>query len=592
MFPQNMSRPEFYPDDLSTDPTSILEQHLLAGFPPDLALDLVLNELVVHAAEATRATAAALALSRGDEMVCRAATGPLAPDLGVPLNTRDGLSGACLQTRQPQLSVDTEFDPRIDPSISRRLGIRSILIVPIFDASDQTQFTGILEVFSSSPAAFSHRDQKSLEGFADECSRIRQFAAEVSQRKPSLISSSQSIGPKLQPPEILPAEFHLAESDLADFPAQVLAVRQPGHEAWALVLGALTILAAVAISFLIGSRIGWLNPAVPTVSRQISQPDPVSTPAASTKAAPKKPVGPRATTATKPAPAPAPNPDELVVYEKGKVVFRSNGSTKREEAKTEQKDPDSTPSDAIVTASPTTKREPARTARANPDSTPTDAIVTASPTTKREEAKTEQKDPDSIPTDAIVTASPTTKHEAAKTAQANPESIPRDAIVTTSPTTKRKAAKTAQANPDSIPTDAIVTASPTSKREAAKIAQANHDSVRTGGDAIVAASSTTKIAKRTGVWLTPDEAEDRLVSRVEPEYPAGALASHRSGNVVLELLVSEDGSVTSIRTVSGDPLLATAATEAIRNWHYQPYRQNERPSQFHTDVTMTFTLPN
>ena len=74
-------------------------------------------------------------------MVCRAATGHLAPDLGIPLNIRDGLSGACLQTRQPQLSVDTEFDPRVDPAISRRLGIRSILIVPVFDMN-HAQFDG------------------------------------------------------------------------------------------------------------------------------------------------------------------------------------------------------------------------------------------------------------------------------------------------------------------------------------------------------------------------------------------------------------------------------------------------------------------
>ena len=43
-----------------------------AGFPPSLALDLVLNELVVRAATATRAYSAALALKRDDEMVCRA----------------------------------------------------------------------------------------------------------------------------------------------------------------------------------------------------------------------------------------------------------------------------------------------------------------------------------------------------------------------------------------------------------------------------------------------------------------------------------------------------------------------------------------
>ena len=134
MFPHPMSRSEFRADDSHLDLTGALEQYLLAGFPPDLALDLVLNELVVRAAQATGASAAALALIRGEEMVCRAATGHLAPDLGVPLNTRDGLSGACLQTRQPQMSAETEFDPRVDPAIPQRLGIRSILIVPVFDS--------------------------------------------------------------------------------------------------------------------------------------------------------------------------------------------------------------------------------------------------------------------------------------------------------------------------------------------------------------------------------------------------------------------------------------------------------------------------
>lgn len=451
-----MSRPQFYPDDLSADPTSILEQHVLAGFPPDLALDLVLNDLVVRAAEATHATAAALALSRGAEMVCRAATGPLAADLGVPLNTRDGLSGACLETRQPQLSVDTEFDPRIDPVISRRLGIRSILIVPIFDARDHTQFAGILEVFSSSPAAFSHHDQRMLEGLADECGRIRQSAMEMSQRKPSLAASPQFVAPKFDPPEILPAQFHMEEPAPADFAAPVSPQsHRPPYEAWALVLGGLTILAAIAVSFLIGSRIGWLNPASTMVSRQISQPEADSIPAVSRKPETAKPAVPKVAAAKL---ATAANADELVVYEKGKVVFRM----------------------------------------------------------------------------------------------------------------KPRAAKP----------------------ERMKDSRTNPDSSRPEGDAIVEASSTTKMAAGSGVWLSPDQAEERLLSRTEPQYPAEALAAHHAGDVVLEVQVSENGSVFSIRTLSGDPLLAAAAADAVRNWRYQPYRRRDRPSRFQTDITMTFALPD
>ena len=171
----------------------ILEQHVTAGFPPDLALDLALNELVVRAADATHATAAALALLRGNQMVCRAATGLHAPDLGVPLDTRDGLSGACVRTRSAQISADTESDPRVDPAISRRLGIRSMMIVPVFDhhaaaGNQKPPLTGVLEVFSPLPNAFTQQAQVLLVDFADECARICRVAAYAKVRPPAEVA--------------------------------------------------------------------------------------------------------------------------------------------------------------------------------------------------------------------------------------------------------------------------------------------------------------------------------------------------------------------------------------------------------------------
>ena len=92
MFLEPMSRSELHPDGSLPDLAHTLEEHLLSGFPPDLALDLVLNELVALVAEATHAGGAALALPRGETMVCRAATGQLAPGLGVTLDATHGLS--------------------------------------------------------------------------------------------------------------------------------------------------------------------------------------------------------------------------------------------------------------------------------------------------------------------------------------------------------------------------------------------------------------------------------------------------------------------------------------------------------------------
>lgn len=468
-----MSRSEFRPDDSHPDLARVLEQNLLAGFPPDLALDLVLNELVVRAAKATRAGSAALALARDDELVCRAATGPLAPDLGVPLSTRDGLSGACLQTHQPQLSVDTEFDPRVDPAVSRHLGIRSILIVPVFDRNDkdrndtdrndkdrddkgpgdqQAQVTGILEAFSTSPAAFSDSDQKLLEGFAEECARIRRAAIELSQHPPAApVAPPEMAAPEFKPSALVPPTFSLLNGTGSSLPARPPASKPRTLEAWSLVLGTLAILAALGFSFLIGSRIGLLrtsvSPAPPVPAPPISKPGELAKSAAVTKSA-----------RTRKTKTVAPAADELVVYEKGKVIFRLK------------------------------------------------------------------------PTPA--------QHDRTQRQTTNPIAAKRSS------------------------------------------------------DAIVEASSTTKVAPSHTVWLAPAQAETRLLTRTEPQYPPEAIAAHRAGNVVLEVHVAEDGSVSSVRTLSGDPALAAAATEAVRHWRYQPYRRHDRPAQFQTDVTLSFSLPN
>jgi TonB family protein len=127
--------------------------------------------------------------------------------------------------------------------------------------------------------------------------------------------------------------------------------------------------------------------------------------------------------------------------------------------------------------------------------------------------------------------------------------------------------------------------------------QPSHDSALDHAAAQVAApknlpSSKSGIVSPNAVWLAPEEAESRLLNRVEPQYPVDAIAAHRSGDVTLEVQVAEDGSVSSVQTLSGDPLLATAAAQAVRSWRYQPYRSHEQPSPFQTDVTLTFSLPN
>jgi TonB family protein len=130
----------------------------------DLAFDLVLNDLVEQAREATGANGAAIALVRDGYLVCRATAGDNAPDLGVRVETASGLAGACLRSATLQDCRDTESDPRVNAEACRRLGVRSMLIAPLIDRG---QVFGILQVFSAWPNVFAEREGRSLESLAE-----------------------------------------------------------------------------------------------------------------------------------------------------------------------------------------------------------------------------------------------------------------------------------------------------------------------------------------------------------------------------------------------------------------------------------------
>jgi TonB family protein len=153
-------------DVLATEPKSdvtLLAKMLAAvgheAVSQDLALDLVLKEVVDEARSATRAAGAAIALVRDGRMICRATTGN-APDLGVRVEIDSGIAGACLITGQVQLCSDTEVDPRVNAEACRRLNVRSMLMAPI---SEDTENLGIVEVFAADPGAFTEQDVRTLE---------------------------------------------------------------------------------------------------------------------------------------------------------------------------------------------------------------------------------------------------------------------------------------------------------------------------------------------------------------------------------------------------------------------------------------------
>src|SRR5262245_6093788 len=90
-----------------------------------------MNVVVQRAQRLSGASAAAIELREGDEMVYRAASGSAASALGLRLKIQTSLSGLCVRERVTLMCNDTESDPRVDREACRRIGVRSMLVVPL-----------------------------------------------------------------------------------------------------------------------------------------------------------------------------------------------------------------------------------------------------------------------------------------------------------------------------------------------------------------------------------------------------------------------------------------------------------------------------
>jgi TonB family protein len=83
--------------------------------------------------------------------------------------------------------------------------------------------------------------------------------------------------------------------------------------------------------------------------------------------------------------------------------------------------------------------------------------------------------------------------------------------------------------------------------------------------------------------------ENLIVSRV-PAYPESAKMSGVEGDVVMQALISKEGTVKRLHVVEGDSRLRSAAEEAVYKWRYRPYVLQGRPVEVATTVTVNFNL--
>jgi len=235
-----------------------------AEISTELALQVVLNEIVEQACLATGATGSAVLFERDGEMECRATFGTNAPELGARLDSESGLTVECIRTHQVQRCDDAQADPRANVEASHQLGTRSVMVIPLLRNGS---IAGVLEVFSSRPAAFGERDERTLEALATRVLKNVERAADPSsvaapQNSAALhilpIPETESVDSRAGSETMLKSETTLKEAEEENVGTPETHGRSPkiGRDAVVFALGVAVVICTVLFGTLVGWRLG------------------------------------------------------------------------------------------------------------------------------------------------------------------------------------------------------------------------------------------------------------------------------------------------------------------------------------------------
>jgi|ERR1700730_863700 protein TonB len=99
-----------------------------------------------------------------------------------------------------------------------------------------------------------------------------------------------------------------------------------------------------------------------------------------------------------------------------------------------------------------------------------------------------------------------------------------------------------------------------------------------------------RVATPQRVRVSQGVTQGLLLRKIQPSYPPLARQARIQGSVLLQAEISKEGSIENLRLISGHPMLAPAAIEAVKQWKYKPYILNGEPVAVETQITVNFTL--
>jgi TonB family protein len=114
-----------------------------------------------------------------------------------------------------------------------------------------------------------------------------------------------------------------------------------------------------------------------------------------------------------------------------------------------------------------------------------------------------------------------------------------------------------------------------------------HDSGKTALLALFPVGPSEQGVLKVGPGITPP----KVVSQVQPVYPADAKRAKREGVVVLAVVVTEDGVVQEVQVAkSAAPDFDQNAVDAVRQWKFEPAWKDGKPVKVETHIEVSYSL--
>jgi TonB family protein len=524
-----------------------------------------LSVIAQRALEVTSASGSAIALGKPENMVCLGSAGD-APEIGTVIPPSAGLTGECLRNKKLVLCHNAQTDPRVGKGST----LGSAVIVPLLVNGD---VRGVLEAFAEQPHAFDAKAIDMLEHLADAATYVT-YGNTPTRRLATVMPIST--------PPVMPAGIHTAAY------------------------------AAPVITPVVKS------PAMQPASEPI--PKPMARPAASISAPPLEPLPlaeilstpatprTRVTTpvvqaAAKEALLPLLPPSPTVVVRpkpatSGEIDLRQLLEVEEPAEQLRVSAPEVAFPDQYEFEKPATARWTMRAIAAGVILVaPLWFFVLRSKPVDTANA-TAAQDP------AVAAQSPSPANFTVTPATAAPISTPAPtASASTKPASTPAVSKVRSTEPMDVVADVV------KKPEPAPIVLAASRSL-THSKLDDAESPAVPVAMPAGMVsvpavpgpstvATPSLAPrvtktwtgGTLIKRLPPMYPSTAKARGIHGEVEVLFTVRKDGSVGSVRAMSGNPILANAAVEAVKTWRYEPYKADGEPMEVQNTVKLNFVLP-